>query len=65
MTGDECQFFMTHVLKASDAETRMLIDEATRQGWTLYRKIGPMYISISRVPGRVGSRTMSYQVTVK
>lgn len=65
MTGDECYFFMTHVLRASGETANSMMSEAAKQGWTLYHIIGPMRVCVSKVPLAQGHRSSEFQVTVK
>jgi hypothetical protein len=67
MTHDECFYFLTNVLKSSEATARELIEDAVKQGWTDFVSIGPMNVCLARVPGQTSARTrtMNFQVTIK
>lgn len=65
MTSEQCAYFLTQVLKASEAEARVLMDDCVREGWTIPHPIGPMLVSLARLPAPHGARSSNYQVTVR
>lgn len=65
MTGEQCAYFLNQVLKATEAQTRSLMKDADAEGWTLPMSIGPMWVSLARMPAPHGARSNNYQVTVR
>jgi hypothetical protein len=65
MTREQCEYFLSQVLKATDADVNILIKDCLAEGWTIPHPVGPMLVSLARLPAPHGARSSNFQVTIR